>query len=92
MWLGCHAAQAGLPFLCLIATSKDEYRKPETGCWRLVEALNGDIAVDRKASFFVGDSAGRSTDRKGGSADKDFAAAAQLPFFTETQYFLGTAE
>lgn len=81
-----------MPFQVFIATSKDAYRKPGTGCWELIERLNDGVAIDKAASVFVGDSAGRATDRKGGSADRDFASAVGVPFFTETQYFMGESE
>ncbi len=41
--------------------------------------------MDLKQSFFVGDAAGRPKDHS--AVDQKFAAAAGIPFFTETEFF-----
>ncbi len=90
---------SGMPISIFIATVKappktdrksafayDAYRKPATGMWRfLVESCNDGIEPDMKASFFVGDAAGRKGDHS--DTDLGFAKNVGLTFHTETQYF-----
>ncbi|KAJ7581056.1 polynucleotide kinase 3 phosphatase-domain-containing protein [Mycena floridula] len=76
-----------LPFHLFASRSKDKYRKPDTGIWdELVRIFDKDgVAIDREASFFVGDAAGR----KGDHADSDLGWAEKvgLRFFTPEQFF-----
>ena len=54
------ASQLRIPLILMASTTKDSYRKPCTGMWdhlRLHE--NGQVEVDLKSSFYVGDAAGR---------------------------------
>jgi len=90
-----------LPFQVFVATVKaepktasksfnhekyDHYRKPATGMWRfLIQHCNDGIQPDMKASFFVGDAAGRKSDH--GDADLHFAKNIPLTFYTEDKYF-----
>ena len=79
--------QVGLPFQIFVATAKDAYRKPDTAMWDLLcQSYNGDVKVDKKKSFFVGDAAGRKKDH--GASDKEFAANCGLMFYTEDEFFL----
>lgn len=79
-----------LPFQILVATSKDAYRKPNTGMWEFFcQSCNGDLKVDKKKSFFVGDAAGRGKDH--GKSDKEFAANCGLTFYTEDEFFLNNS-
>ena len=83
------ARAAGVPLLVLCATAKDEYRKPETGCWRYLvrEAYPGLAdSVDMAASFYVGDAAGREGDHS--DSDRAFAKALGLRFYDERAFFL----
>ena len=81
------ARAVGVPLLVLCATAKDDFRKPQVGAWaHFCATLNGGRAVDRAASFFVGDAAGRPHDHS--DSDRAFAAAAGLPFFDEKDFFL----
>ncbi|KAJ3052725.1 hypothetical protein HK097_005817, partial [Rhizophlyctis rosea] len=49
-----------IPILVFGATADDWFRKPRPGMWELFEAkYNEDVVVDRNASFYVGDAAGR---------------------------------
>ncbi|KAL9981084.1 hypothetical protein ACROYT_G009743 [Oculina patagonica] len=76
-----------LPFQILVATSKDAYRKPNTGMWEFFcQNCNGDVKVDKKKSFFVGDAAGRKKDH--GASDKEFAANCGVKFYTEDEFFV----
>jgi len=81
-----------VPTLVLCATAKDSYRKPATGAWDWMAAhANGGVAIDRAASLFVGDAAGRAAtgDRPKDFSDSDrvFAANVGVPFHTETAFF-----
>ena len=80
------AAAAGVPLLALCATAKDTFRKPGTGAYDfVVQHTNRGVTVDRAASFFVGDAAGRPRDHS--DCDRAFAAAAGLPFHDEKEFF-----
>ena len=65
-------AALGVPVLCQAATHNDGFRKPRVGMWTRLEtewqAAHG-VVVDRAASLYVGDAAGRpsieNTHRKG---------------------------
>lgn len=78
----------------LVATSKDNYRKPGTGMWDVfVQLLGGIDKIDLKNSFYVGDAAGRAA-RPGAGADFSdsdlrFSINVGLPFRTPEEYFLG---
>lgn len=63
----------------MIATQKDDNRKPETGMWTFfTENCNDGVEVDKKASYYVGDAAGRKYDFA--DTDKMFAESVGLPF------------
>jgi len=65
----------------------DAYRKPATGMWSfLIEHCNDGVKPDMKASFFCGDAAGRPKDH--GNSDKGFAAAVNIKFYTEQEFFV----
>jgi len=81
------AKAAGLPLLVLCATAKDGYRKPGQGCWTfLTSTAYPGLVVDKSASCFVGDAAGRPGDHS--DSDRAFAQAAAIPFFDEKTFFL----
>ena len=42
-----------------MAISDGKHRKPCTGMWNELEKKNGDLEIDKNASIFVGDAAGR---------------------------------
>lgn len=43
-----------------MSTVDDIYKKPKSGMWDFMESsCNGKIKVDKKASIYVGDAAGR---------------------------------
>ena len=57
------AKQLQIPLLVMASTMKDMYRKPCIGMWKhLVEHENGEVVLDMKSCFYVGDAAGREKD------------------------------
>ncbi|KAE8880165.1 hypothetical protein PF005_g16674 [Phytophthora fragariae] len=91
--------QLKLPMLVLLGTENDAMRKPRLGAWKeMVNVLSseGDGAVDKEASFYCGDAAGRP---KIAGRGKDFAATdykfalnAGIRFFTPEDLFLCTKQ
>ncbi|TFY68068.1 hypothetical protein EVJ58_g1248 [Rhodofomes roseus] len=75
-------ALSDVPFRILAATARDGYRKPMPGMWYELErifALDG-VEIDKSASIFVGDAAGRQGDHA--STDRKWALNVGLPFYT----------
>ncbi len=83
---GFAKACAPTPILCLCATAKDSYRKPETGAWSFFTSqCNGGVVPEVAKSFFVGDAAGRPGDHS--DSDRVFAEQCKLPFHDEKEFF-----
>merc|ERR1712166_1258275 len=59
------------------ACQKDQFRKPCTGMWELMERSSG-VTANKESSFYCGDAAGRPGDHS--ADDKQFAAAVCLEF------------
>ena len=67
-----------------LACEDDQYRKPGTKMWDVLEKNNGDIKVDKKLSFYCGDAAGRKTGKHKDFSDSDlkFGLNVGLEFLT----------
>ena len=85
------------PVICLFATKRDEFRKPCTGMWRILEnnfLAKSNCKILTEESFYVGDAAGRQASWKPGrsadwsSVDHKFAINAGLKFYTPEEFFL----
>ncbi|VDM17552.1 unnamed protein product [Hydatigera taeniaeformis] len=76
----------GVPMRAYFAVSTDFNRKPRIGMWQALEADNDGIEIDRKASIFCGDAAGRVAKGKAkqdhSHCDRLFAANLGVPFKT----------
>lgn len=80
------AAAANVPMLALCATAKDDFRKPATGAWTFLrDHANAGVPIDRAASFFVGDAAGRPGDHS--DSDRAFALKVGVTFHDEKTFF-----
>eukprot|EP01125_Pyxidicula_operculata_P021644 TRINITY_DN845_c0_g4_i1.p1 TRINITY_DN845_c0_g4~~TRINITY_DN845_c0_g4_i1.p1 ORF type:complete len:419 (+),score=124.86 TRINITY_DN845_c0_g4_i1:858-2114(+) len=92
------AAELGFPIQAFIAGAENNYRKPFTTMWELLESkYNKDEKIDMSASFYCGDAAGRKKDWKKGAkkdfscSDRKFAANVGIKFYTPDEYFLEQA-
>lgn len=89
-------AKIGVPIQAFVAISGGIHRKPCTGMWDELQSNNGDVKIDKEASFFVGDAAGRSKSKirpkkDHSKADRLFADNVGLRFLTPEQFFEGAA-
>lgn len=72
-----------LPVMLLMATAKDQYRKPQIGMWTEMMKITG--AVNKAGSFYCGDAAGRSGDHS--DSDLKFAQNIGITFYLPEQAF-----
>ncbi|KAG6968636.1 hypothetical protein JG688_00005696 [Phytophthora aleatoria] len=91
--------QLKLPMLVFLGTENDIMRKPRLGAWKeMVKLLSakGEEAIDKEASFYCGDAAGRpkitGRAKDFAATDYKFALNAGIRFFTPEDLFLGTKQ
>ncbi len=73
------------------ACANDNFRKPCTGVWDLIEkdyAHTCGAGVKKEESYLVGDSAGRESDHT--DADWHFSLNVELRFHTPEEFFLSS--
>ena len=80
------------PFIILVATAKDQYRKPDTAMWDyFCKQINSGYQINLQSSFFVGDAAGRPRKEKRkqdfSDADRLFAKKIGVQYFTPEMFF-----
>ncbi|CAE6469007.1 unnamed protein product [Rhizoctonia solani] len=81
------SALLDVPFRIFAAKEKDGFRKPMIGMWdALVEEFKKEnVVIDKSASYFVGDAAGRAKDHS--AADRKLAHNLGVQFYTPEEYF-----
>lgn len=86
-------SQVDVPVLFLAAMKKDTFRKPMTGMWDWFVNNNQEVSVDKAASFYVGDAAGRQEGWKPkykkdhSCGDRKFAHNINIDFYTPEEFF-----
>jgi len=78
-------AKLGIDFIFIAALEDDNYRKPRIGMYEHLLEKEG-VQINKDASFYVGDMAGRKTDKY--DTDLKFAKNIGIKFMTPEEYFL----
>ena len=77
----------GFSFIFLASLEDDIYRKPRIGMYEYLKSKNGlKLKIGKYGSFYVGDMAGRKTDKY--DTDLKFATNLNITFLTPEEYFL----
>lgn len=77
--------ELGVDFIFIAALEDDNYRKPRIGMWNFIQTKLS-ININKKSSFYIGDMAGRPTDKY--DTDLKFAINLKIKFMTPEEYFL----
>ncbi|CAE6414650.1 unnamed protein product [Rhizoctonia solani] len=88
------SALSDIPFRIFAAKEKDGFRKPMLGMWdALVEEFKKEnVVIDKDASYFVGDAAGRVKPNDHSAKDRKLAHNMGIRFYTPDQFFKGQKE
>ncbi|CAE6414242.1 unnamed protein product [Rhizoctonia solani] len=88
------SALSDIPFRIFAAKEKDGFRKPMLGMWdALVEEFKKEnVVIDKGASYFVGDAAGRVNPKDHSANDRKLAHNMGIQFYTPDQFFKGRKE
>ncbi|KAJ1309791.1 hypothetical protein OPQ81_006556 [Rhizoctonia solani] len=88
------SAFSDIPFRIFAAKEKDGFRKPMLGMWdALVEEFKKEnVVIDKAASYFVGDAAGRVKPKDHSVADRKLAHNMRIQFYTPDEYFKGQSQ
>ncbi|KAF8682569.1 PNK3P protein [Rhizoctonia solani] len=83
------SAFSDIPFRIFAAKEKDGFRKPMLGMWdALVEEFKKEnVVIDKSASYFVGDAAGRTKPKDHSAVDRKLAHNMGIQFYTPDQFF-----
>jgi bifunctional polynucleotide phosphatase/kinase len=80
-----------VPAYIIVSTQDDFNRKPATRMWYFMKSiLNGDVKINRKDCFYVGDAAGRPKDHN--DCDIKFAINIGISFMTPEEFFEDSKE
>jgi bifunctional polynucleotide phosphatase/kinase len=77
--------ELGVDFIFIAGLQDDIYRKPRIGMWQFIQRKLS-IKINKTNSFYVGDMAGRSTDKY--DTDLKFALNLRIKFMVPEEYFL----
>ena len=72
--------------VAVMASKKDQYRKPNIGMWQILENVLTNFTIDKTSSFYCGDAAGRHQDFA--DTDRQFADNIPIPFYAPEEIFL----
>ncbi|CAE6336251.1 unnamed protein product [Rhizoctonia solani] len=80
-----------IPFRIFAAKEKDGFRKPMLGMWDALvdEFKKENVTIDKSASYFVGDAAGRLKPKDHSAVDRKLAHNMGIRFYTPDEYFKG---
>ncbi|EUC62214.1 polynucleotide phosphatase/kinase [Rhizoctonia solani AG-3 Rhs1AP] len=85
------SALSDVPFRIFAAKQKDGFRKPMLGMWDALvdEFKKENVVIDKAASYFVGDAAGRTAPKDHSAVDRKLAHNMGIQFYTPDDFFKG---